>query len=273
MQSKNRFFILMFCLSLVYACNDSSTETAHSSAEAVAPRGSDPATEGLKKYVPVKLTTDLSALTDKEKQMIPILIEAADLMNELFLYQAYGEQFAVLKDAQGSPELKKFIDINYGPWDRLNGNEPFVKGVGKKPDGANYYPQNMTKDEFEKADLKDKESLYTFLRRDNNGNLISVPYHQQFKAQLTKAAQLLDQAADLAEYPNLKNYLRLRSKALLDDEYQASDFAWLDMKSNKLDVVIGPIETYEDQLFGYKAAYEGYVLVKDMEWSKRLAKY
>ena len=273
MQSKNSFFISMLCLILVYACTDSSTHTTNATDETVAPTTSDAATEGLKKYVPVKLTTDLSALTDKEKQMIPILIEAADLMNGLFLYQAYGEQFDVLKDAQGTSDLKKFIDINYGPWDRLEGNEAFVKGVGKKPDGANFYPQNMTKDEFEKADLKDKESLYTFLRRDANGNLITVPYHQQFKTQLSKASQLLAQAADLAEDAGLKKYLSLRSKALLDDDYQASDFAWLDMKTNKIDVVIGPIETYEDQLYGYKAAYEGYVLVKDMEWSKRLAKY
>lgn len=273
MQSRNSFFILMFCLLALFACKDTTNNTASSAKEKKSTTTSDPATKGLKKYVPVKLSTDLSALTDKEKQMIPILIEAADLMNGLFLYQAYGEEFNLLRDAQGSDDLKAFIDINYGPWDRLEGNDPFVKGVGKKPDGANYYPQNMTKEEFQKADLKDKESLYTFLRRDENGNLTTVPYHVQFKDQLTKASQLLAQAADLAENAGLKKYLSLRSKALLDDDYQASDFAWLDMKTNKIDVVIGPIETYEDQLFGYKAAYEGYVLVKDMEWSKRLAKY
>jgi len=169
--------------------------------------------------------------------------------------------------------LKQLIDINYGPWDRLDGNAPFVKGVGPKPAGANYYPTDMTKKEFEEAKIKDKESLYTFIRRDKNGKLMSVPYHKQFEAEVKKVSDLLLSAAELADDAGLKNYLILRAAAMLDDEYQASDFAWLDMKTNKIDVVIGPIENYEDQLYGYKAAHEAYILIKDMEWSKRLEKF
>ena len=131
----------------------------------------------------------------------------------------------------------------------------------------------MTKAEFEAADLPDKNSLYTFLRRDEAGKLKTIAYKEQFKPQVERAAALLEQAATLAENDGLKNYLSLRAKALLTDDYQESDFAWMDMKTNHLDIVIGPIETYEDQLYGYKAAHEAYILVKDMQWSERLAKY
>jgi len=226
----------------------------------------------LAKYVPVRLTTDVGQLADKQKQMIPVLIEAAKIMDELFWYEAYGKKDSLM-EALTNEKLERYVAINYGPWDRLEGNEPFIYGVGPKPAGANFYPTDMTKEEFEAAGLEDKSSLYTFLRRDEAGKLKTVPYREQFAGQLKKAAALLRQAAALADNEALKNYLNLRADALLSDDYQASDMAWLDMKDNQIDVVIGPIETYEDQLFGYKAAHECYVLVKDMEWSQRLDKY
>ncbi|MFN7117092.1 MAG: dipeptidyl-peptidase 3 family protein [Saprospiraceae bacterium] len=226
----------------------------------------------LGKYTEFQLTTDLSKLTDKERQMIPILIEAAQIMDSLFWYEALGDKNAFLDTLQNE-ETKRYAMINYGPWDRLADNVPFVPGVGPKPAGANFYPTDMTKEEFEKADLEHKASLYTFLRRDSTGKLTTIWYHEQFKDAVGRAAALLAQAATLAEDPGLKNYLELRAQALLTDNYQPSDLAWMDMKNNRIDVVIGPIETYEDQLFGYKAAHEAYVLIKDMDWSERLAKY
>ena len=226
----------------------------------------------LDKYVPVKLTTDIDGLSEKEKQMIPILIKAARVMDDLFWYESYGDK-AALMDGIKDPKLAEFTKINYGPWDRLDGNSSFMETVGAKPMGANYYPSDMTKAEFEAWDNKDKSSLYTFIRRDKNRNLIAIPYHEQFKEQVTQVSKLLKEASELAENEGLKKYLELRSEALLTDDYQPSDFAWLDMKTNHIDVVIGPIETYEDQLFGYKAAHEAYILVKDMTWSKRLEKY
>jgi hypothetical protein len=226
----------------------------------------------LDKYVSVRLTTDLAPLSESEKQMIPLLIEAAQLMDECFWYEAYGDGQALLAGIE-DPDLQQFARINYGPWDRLNGNEPFLEGVGPKPSGANYYPADMTKEEFEAAELEGKTSLYTFIRRNENGDLITVPYRNQFAEQVQQAATLLEQAAELAEDEGLKNYLTLRAEALRTDDYQPSDLAWMDMKTNGIDVVIGPIETYEDQLFGYKAAHECYVLVKDKSWSERLAKY
>lgn len=223
-------------------------------------------------YKNVKLTTDISQLSESEKQMIPLMIEVSKIMDELFWFEAYGKKDSLLSSLT-DPATKKYVYINYGPWDRLANNEPFIEGVGKKPEGANYYPTDMTKEEFEAADLDGKTSLYTFIRRDEEGNLITVPYNEMFAEQVQRASDLLRQCAELAEDEGLKTYLSLRADALLNDEYQPSDMAWMDMKTNGLDFVVGPIENYEDQLYNYKAAHEAYVLVKDKSWSERLAKY
>ncbi|HWJ06771.1 MAG TPA: hypothetical protein VNS57_13405 [Steroidobacteraceae bacterium] len=224
-------------------------------------------------YAPFTLTTDLSGLTQNERRMLGLFIEASTIMDDLFWRQAYGDKQALLTSLAKEPRLQQFAAINYGPWDRLAENASFVPGVGPKPLGAQFYPLDMTKDEFEKANLPDSRSEYTVLRRDAKGALKVVPYHEEFRADVGRAAALLEQAAGLAEDAGLKKYLQARAHALRTDQYRDSDRAWLDMKDNRIDVVIGPIETYEDHLFGYKASYEAYVLVKDMEWSKRLARY
>lgn len=228
--------------------------------------------ERLDQYTSFKLNTDISSLTENQKKMIPLLIEAADAMDDVFWKEAYGDKDK-LKEMIDDAKVWRFAQINYGPWDRLNGNEPFVKGAGPKPKGANFYPEDMAKEEFEAWDSEAKDNLYTLVRRDKNGNLETIPYHEAFEKQHKKAAEKLKEAAKLAEDPGLKKYLNLRADALLTDNYQPSDLAWLDMKTNTIGVVIGPIETYEDQLYGYKAAHEAYVLIKDKNWSDRLSKY
>lgn len=237
------------------------------------PNSTGPSVDSLlNKYTEFALRTDLTVLSENERKMIPILIKAAKIMDDLFWYEAYGNKEQLLAESTNA-QLRRFIEINYGPWDRLNGNKPFVPGLGEKPAGANFYPADMSKEEFEESDLANKSSLYTFIRRKEDGQLIAVPYHEQFKKEVEQAADLLKEAADLAEDPGLEKYLSLRAEALLTDEYQPSDLAWLDMKDNTIDMVIGPIETYEDQLYGQKAAHEAYVLIKDKEWSDRLARY
>lgn len=226
----------------------------------------------LRKYITVKLTADLSGLTEKEKQMIPLLIRVAEITDKMYWYEAYGQKDSLLAGIQDD-NARKYVEINYGPWDRLNGDTAFLEGFGAKPAGANYYPKDMTKEEFEAADLADKKSQYTFLRRDDQGKLITIPYHKQFAAEVAEIASLLKQAADLTDHPELKKYLTLRAEAFLTDEYYASDIAWMDMKTNPIDIITGPIETYEDGLFGYKASHETYVLIKDKAWSQRLERY
>jgi hypothetical protein len=226
----------------------------------------------LTKYTPFTLEADVSQLAEHNQKMLPILIEAANIMNGLFWYEAYGDKNSLM-DSVDNVQLKQFVDINYGPWDRLDGNESFIEGVGKKPEGANFYPTDMTKEEFNAAKLEGKSSLYTFLRRNDEGELYTVPYHVQFEKEVKRVSELLLQAAELAQDAGLKKYLNLRAQAVLTDEYFESDMAWMDMTDNPLDIVIGPIESYEDQLNGIKTAHEGYVLIKDMEWSERLKKY
>lgn len=223
-------------------------------------------------YAPVKLTADLGTLSDAERRMVVHMIRAAEVMDDLFWRVAYGDKRALL-DSLSDPSQRAFAALNYGPWDRLDGDAPFVAGVGAKPAGAQFYPVDMTKEEFEAADLPGKEGQYSLIRRDAAGKLIVVPFHEAFKPELEAAAAQLRDAAALADDAGLKRYLELRASALLSGEYRESDRAWLDMKSNHLDVVIGPIENYEDKLFGYRSAFEAYVLVKDMAWSERLARF
>jgi len=224
-------------------------------------------------FVLVKLTTDMSVLTENEKKMIPLLIEVSQIMDDLYWQQAFRENKVTFLDSLTFIDTQKFAEINYGPWERLSGNKPFLSDYGPKPPGANFYPQDMTKKEFEAWDDPDKTNLYTFVWREEDGSLRSIWYHEVFKESVEQAAGLLIQAASLAEDAGLKKYLELRAKALVTDEYFDSDIAWMDMKNNTIDFVVGPIENYEDELFGYKTAYEAAVLIKDKEWSKRLEKF
>lgn len=222
-------------------------------------------------YSEYTLTTDLSHLTSNEKSILRLMIKAADIMDDIFWQQAYGAKIDIIDETKGAQQ--DYVKINYGPWDRLDNEKPFLPGVGPKPAGAMFYPQDMTKEEFEAANLKDGKSNYTLVKRNRDGKLYTVPYHENYRNQIQQAAGYLIKAAELADDPGLKKYLELRSAALLNDDFYASDLAWMDMKNANLDIVIGPIETYEDQLFGYKASYSSYVLVKDVEWSNKLAKF
>ena len=263
--------VIVIVLTLIFSCKEDK-EARKPIKQVTVEEGVVNMNQNLNKYVPFKLTSDLSILTENERKMLPLLIKAADKMNALFWYEAYGDKETLLSkiDEQAT---KKFVEINYGPWDRLDGNKSFVEGIGAKPLGANFYPADMTKDEFNAFNDVAKSSLYTFVRRNEEGSLKTIWYHEQFKNEVKEVSELLLEASKLAEDFGLKNYLELRAQAFLNDQYQASDFAWMDMKTNTLDIVIGPIETYEDQLFGSKAAHEAYVLIKDQDWSKKLEKF
>ena len=224
-------------------------------------------------YTDFTLTSDLSHLSDNQKQMIGKLIDASKIMDELFWRQAFGESKDAFLAKINDEKVQKFADINYGPWDRLNGDQVFLSGYEEKPLGAEFYPSDITKEELNNAIVDDKTGLYSVIKRDEKGLLYSVAYSVEYAQELEKAANLLREASKLADDKEFANYLSMRADALVSDDFQPSDFAWMDMKNNPIDVVIGPIETYEDQLFGYRAAYESYVLIKDLAWSERLAKF
>jgi hypothetical protein len=251
---------------LIVACGaEAPPEAAVSAAKSVKPRPEI--------YADFELSADLSHLSDSQREMIAVLIEASEIMDDLFWRQALNDDYATWLASVGDSDARRFAELNYGPWDRLANDAPFVAGFGDKPLGANFYPADMSKEEFEAAYLPGKKGLYSLVRRNEAGELVLVPYHVAYEAELQQAAELLREAADLAEDPGFATYLKLRAAALISDEFQTSDLYWMDVKSNEIDVVIGPIETYEDRLFGYRAAYESYVLVKDLEWSARLGRF
>ncbi|APE00948.1 Zn-dependent hydrolase [Alteromonas mediterranea] len=224
-------------------------------------------------YHGVDLTSDLSHLSDNQHKMLSLLIDASKIMDDLFWKQAFFEDKDAFLSSIGDEDARHFAAINYGPWDRLNGDTPFISGYDDKAPGAEFYPHDMDKAEFATASFEDKQGLYSMVKRDEAGNLYSVPYSEAFKSELMKASDLLKKASELAEDESFKQYLQLRAEALLSNDYLASDMAWMDMKTNPIELVIGPIESYEDQLFGYRAAFEAYVLIKDLAWSEKLAKY
>jgi len=224
-------------------------------------------------YHGVDLTSDLSHLSDNQHKMLSLLIDASKIMDDLFWKQAFFDDKDAFLSSISDEKVRHFAEINYGPWDRLNGDTPFISGYDDKALGAEFYPHDMEKEEFATADFADKQGLYSIVKRDEAGNLYSVPYSEAYKSELMKASDLLKKASELAEDESFKQYLQLRSEALLSNDYLASDMAWMDMKTNPVELVIGPIESYEDQLFGYRAAFEAYVLLKDLAWSEKLAKY
>ena len=224
-------------------------------------------------YADFQLTADLSKLSDNQREMIKVLIDASQIMDDLYWRQAYGDDYEEWLDSIADVDTRRFAELNYGPWDRLDGDKPFIEGVGAKPPGANIYPADMSKEEFEQAYLPGKVGLYSLIRRNPDGSLKLIPYHVAYAEELKEAATLLRSAAKLAESSDFANYLKLRAAALISDEFQISDMYWMDVRDNDIDVVIGPIETYDDALFGHRAAYESYVLIKDHEWSDRLSRF
>ena len=224
-------------------------------------------------YKEVTLSADLSHLSINQKKMLALLIDASKIMDDLFWQQAFSQDkktfLATIKDEK----VRRFAEINYGPWDRLDGDKVFLTHNENKAHGAEFYPKDMTKAEFEQADLTNKDGLYSIIGRGDEGQLITIAYSEMYSDEINRAAAILEKAATFADDKEFANYLTMRANALRTDDYQASDFAWMDMKNNPIDVVIGPIENYEDQLYGYRAAFEAYVLIKDLSWSEKLAKY
>ena len=225
------------------------------------------------KYAEYTLTTDISHLSDNEKEMLSLLFEAADIMDGLFWRENYGDKNELMTRIGDNADIKKLATIAYGPWDGLDGNKPFVEGIGPKPAGAQFYPIDMTEEEWNAFDDPNKTSQYTMIVRDENGNLKNVWYHDYFEQEIKKAASLLDDASELAGDEEFAEYLRLRAKALRTDDYFESDMQWMDVRNNNVDLVIGPIENYTDARYGIKASHEAFILIKDQEWTKQLARY
>lgn len=268
---------LVACSSGEQTANDDKRDQLQKVAEPAAKAEKQPQTEQARPsrldiYAEVELNPSLEGLSENQKTMIGLLIDAGKITDDLFWKQVWGDRSTLLNSISDL-KVKRFAEYNYGPWDRLDSDKPFIDGHGERPKGVQYYPSDMSKDEFEAWQQEDKDGLYSLVKRDENGDLMLVKYSQEYAAEIKQIAELLGQASDLAEDPEFSAYLKLRAQAMLDDDYQASDLAWMSMKNNPIEVVIGPIESYQDALYGYRTAFETFVLIKDQAWSNRLSKF
>lgn len=226
----------------------------------------------VEEYAHVELKSDLvSGLNDKEKELVKIFFQVGEITDNLFWKQTFGDKSKL--DSITDPYAKEFAMIHYGAWDRLDNNKPFLSGYGEKLDVCNYYPHDITAEELEAFDDANKDSWYTVIRRNDDGSLKSVWYHEAYAEEIGRICALLEKAVTLAEDPGLKNYLEKRIEAFKTDDYLASDLAWMDMKDSKVDFVTGPIESYDDMFRETKTSYESFVLLKDEARSKDLAKF
>jgi len=233
----------------------------------------------LAKLAPVELKCDLSDLSEADKQVLVRLIEAGRIIDQLFLMQVSPDnpqlqtQLQTSSTSKNQPYLDLFT-VMFGPWNRLDHDKPFI-GKKAKPLGAGFYPEDLTKEEFEKYaaahpdQKKALESEFTVIKREN-GALVAVPYHTEFEQYITALVNLLNDAAELTDDATLKKYLKQRAADLLTDDYFQSDMDWMDLAGD-LEIVIGPYEVYEDNLFNYKAAYEAFICVVDHAESEKLA--
>src|SRR5258708_3826517 len=227
------------------------------------------------RFAPTELHADVSKLSQGDRQALMKLIEASRVLNDIFLNQLWsGNQAMYAKLKRDSTALGKarlhYFWINKGPWSDLDEHASFLPGApAKKLPGANFYPEDMTREEFEtwakalpQADREKADGFFTVIRRDARGHLKAVPYSDEYKPDLAKAARLLEEAAGLTSNATLKKFLLSRGAAFLSNDYYESDLAWMDLDA-PIDITIGPYETYNDEVFGYKAAFEAYVNLRD----------
>ncbi|HEV7683535.1 MAG TPA: hypothetical protein VGO68_15515 [Pyrinomonadaceae bacterium] len=276
-----RIFISLFLLSTLLLTNISARQKRGGKQ----PAGDPELAKKISRFAPTILTANTATLSPGDRKALAKIIEAARLLDPLFLRQVWSgnvemqKKLEADKSAAGRQRLNYFL-INDGPWSRLDNNEPFIAGApAEKPPYAGFYPDDIRKDEFNSwlsglsdAEKENATGYFYAIRRDANGKLMSVPYAQEYREFLEPAAKLLREAAAVASNETLKDFLNKRAEAFASNDYYASDVAWMDLKG-PIDVTIGPYETYEDELFGYKASFEAYVTLTDAAGSAKLQKF
>ncbi len=236
------------------------------------------------RFAPVDLSADVMSLPANERQALARLVEAAKVMDTLFLRQVWaGNETMLLELLQDSSELGRarlhYFLINKGPWSRLDENAPFIPGAPKKPEQANFYPAGATKEEVEAwiATLSGSQrafaiGFFTTIRRNPEGKFVAVPYSFEYQGELARVAELLREAAALTTQPTLKVFLEKRAQALITNDYYDSDVAWMELDAS-IEPTIGPYEVYEDEWFNYKAAFESFITVRDAAETNKLTRF
>lgn len=211
---------------------------------------------------------DLTGITDNGKEVLRLYRMAADEVDKIYWRQYFGDGESFL-GSLSNPSERLYAEINYGPWDRIDG-KPFLPGYGSKPAGACFYPADMTTKEFLSWNDADKNSPYTLVQRTSDGGLKSVWYHDAYAETISKIEEYLKRAADVTIKESVRNYLLELVEGLKTDDYYNSNKAWLEMTDSKMDLVLGPIEAVDDALYGTKASYGAYVLLKNLQRTEEL---
>ena len=265
--------ILLIAVLIFAGCNTQNEQAENQSEEIKMLK------DQIAKFVPTELKYDASTLDERQKVVVEKLYRASKIMDGIFLDQVYSKNNEIKADlmSEDTEEAKyqlELFSIMFGPFNRLEHDKPFI-GTQEKPLGANFYPADMTKEDFEnwiKDHPEDEEAFtseFTVIRKDGK-KLIAIPYSKYYKDKLTEAANLLKEAAEFADNPTLKKYLETRADAFLSNDYFESDMAWMDVKNNDIEIVIGPYEVYEDGMFNYKASFESFLTIRDAQESKKL---
>ena len=236
------------------------------------------------RFAPTEISADLSKLSPNDRQVLARLVEASQIIDGIFLRQKWTGNPSMLlqlagdESAKGRARLRNFV-IEKGPWSSLDGNKPFVPGAPPKPEGAGFYPPDATKTEIEAwikslppNDQKSAKGFFTVVRRQPDRSFVLVPYSTEYGGELTRAAQLLHEAAAAASEPTLQKFLKTRADAFLSNDYYASDVAWMELKG-AIEPTLGPYEVYNDEWFNYKAGFEAFITVRDHEESVKLEKF
>jgi hypothetical protein len=280
--------ILVSSLAIVTACSREASQPAVPTQTTTAAPAADTETKKLEtmaaRFAPVDLTADISKLPENERQALAKMVEAAKVFDALFLRQVWNGNETMLLDlvrdgsAPGRARLHYFM-INKGPWSRLDHNEPFIQGAPPKPPQANFYPAGATNEEVEAwmkslspAEHARATGFFTTIRRGLDGKFIAVPYSLEYQGELAQVNSLLREAAALTSQPTLKSFLEKRAAALLSNDYYDSDIAWMALDAS-IEPTIGPYETYEDEWFNYKAAFESFITLRDDAETQKLARF
>ena len=220
----------------------------------------------------IELTADISQLSDNEKEMLGIFIDISKIIDYIFWQQNFGNKEDILNNVSGDDTIE-FVTLNYGPWDIIEGKQAIIPGYKEKPLGVQFYPEDIKYLPFINLKAEGKLSPYTLIKRDDSGDLYITAYHEEYKEELEKIAALMVKASELTDNEQFATYLILRAEAILSDKYLASDEAWMQVKDNKLDFLVGPVETRLDNFFHNKAAYETFVLIRNEELSEKAKSY
>lgn len=262
--------ILVLSISL-FSCNNNSNNTTNIIDEE--PIVERTIKQKILQWKEIELVADVSSLNDNDKEILRLFIQVSDIIDGLFWKQSfYGDKEKFLNSFSDKDSLL-YAQINYGPWDRLDGRNSFVKSYERKPLGANFYPQDVKYLPFISYQAEGKLSAYSLITRDNNGDLSVEPYNKVYTTELFKMSVLLKKASDLTYNTSFAEYLTARANALLSNNYYESEVLWMNVKNNKIDFLVGPVETHEDNFLHIKAAFEGYLLLKDEELSSKIQHY